>query len=58
MNQEVNPEESRKKEYQPPHLVAISLRPEKAVLGHCKIAGAAGSVGGSCTVLFCNSIGS
>jgi hypothetical protein len=58
MNYEPSPIEIRKQKYEPPQLVTISLRPEEAVLGHCKIAGSAGSVGGSCTVLFCNSIGS
>jgi hypothetical protein len=30
---------SGKKIYEPPQLAAISLRPEEAVLGHCKISG-------------------
>jgi hypothetical protein len=34
--------------YEPPRLVTISLRPEEAVLGHCKIAGGAGPVSASC----------
>lgn len=45
------------KMYEPPRLVTVSLRPEEAVLGHCKIAGTGGPVGG-CTVTFCMSIGS
>ena len=32
-------------------MITISLRPEEAVLGHCKIAGSAGPGAGSCTVL-------
>ena len=39
MNDESNQTEEAKKSYVPPQLTAISLRPEEAVLGHCKIAG-------------------
>jgi hypothetical protein len=58
MNYEPNPVEVKKQEYEPPRVVAISLRPEEAVLGHCKISGSAGPGAGSCFVLFCSSIGS
>ena len=58
MNHQPNPVEIEKQKYEPPQVVTISLRPEEAVLGHCKIDGSDGSVGGSCTVLFFNSIGS
>jgi len=34
-----------KKPYDPPRVVTISLRPEEAVLGHCKIAGGSGAAG-------------
>jgi hypothetical protein len=44
--------------YDPPKVIAVSLRPEEAVLGHCKIAGSAGPVSGSCRTLHCRSIGS
>jgi len=37
-----------KKRYEPPRVTTISLRPEEAVLGHCKIAGGAGPVSASC----------
>lgn len=37
-----------KKAYEPPQLTTISLRPEEAVLGHCKIAGGAGPVSAGC----------
>ena len=47
MNQELNQAEGRK-QYEPPRLTRISLRPEEAVLGHCKIAGGAGPVSASC----------
>jgi len=58
MNHEPSPVEMTKQKYDPPQLVTISLRPEEAVLGHCKMAGVSGSVGAMCTVLFCSSIGS
>jgi hypothetical protein len=58
MNNEPRTAESKKQEYQPPKVVTVSLRPEEAVLGHCKLAGAAGPGAGSCVVLFCSSIGS
>jgi hypothetical protein len=58
MDHEPNPVELKKQQYVPPQVVAISLRPEEAVLGHCKISGSAGPGAGSCTVLFCGSIGS
>jgi hypothetical protein len=58
MNQQPNSVEDKKQKYQPPQLVTISLRPEEAVLGHCKISGVSGSLGSICTVLFCSSIGS
>jgi hypothetical protein len=47
MNQEFKQADG-KKPYQSPQLTTISLRPEEAVLGHCKIAGGAGPVSASC----------
>lgn len=47
-----------KKRYEPPRLTSISLRPEEAVLGHCKISGTTGPATSSCSSLFCLSIGS
>jgi hypothetical protein len=48
-----------KKPYQPPQVTAISLRPEEAVLGHCKIAGTGGPVTSNCQPIgVCNSQGS
>ncbi|MGC2531218.1 MAG: hypothetical protein WA639_26015 [Candidatus Acidiferrum sp.] len=53
------PEQQEKAVYEPPKVIRVSLRPEEAVLGHCKITGAAGPVSGSCrSVLACRSIGS
>jgi len=59
MDQGLNQAES-KRTYEPPQLTIISLRPEEAVLGHCKIAGGAGGPGpGTCTaIVACVSIGS
>jgi hypothetical protein len=39
--------------YEPPKLIRVNLRPEEAVLGHCKISGSAGPASGSCTVPGC-----
>jgi hypothetical protein len=60
MNRELN-EIDKKKAYEPPRLAAISLRPEEAVLGACKITGSGGAVSmSSCTALGtpCNALGS
>ena len=37
-----------KKPYDPPRVKTISLRPEEAVLGHCKIAGQSSQPAGIC----------
>ena len=48
-----------KKEYESPKVTVISLRPEEAVLGHCKNASASGPVGATCTSgVGCATIGS
>jgi len=49
-----------KKPYEPPRLTTISLRPEEAVLGHCKTpsGGSNFSFGGCTPVGLCNSVGS
>ncbi len=45
--------------YEPPQVVRVSLRPEEAVLGHCKVTGSAGPASGSCrTVVACRTQGS
>jgi hypothetical protein len=46
-----------KKLYEPPQLTTISLRPEEAVLSHCKTMSSGGKDGGTCSVFFqpCNS---
>jgi hypothetical protein len=45
-----------KKTYEPPQLTTISLRPEEAVLGHCKIMGQ--SMPGGICGLTCSDAGS
>lgn len=57
MDQQLNEAESRRV-YEPPQLTTISLRPEEAVLGHCKISGQSGA-GSACSLVgFCPSAGS
>lgn len=57
MDQELNQFENEKS-YEPPKLTVISLRPEEAVLGHCKISGTGGPVASNCSATFCMSLGS
>jgi hypothetical protein len=49
-----------KKPYKSPRITTIALRPEEAVLSHCKIAGGSGPIGAACNLLIiaCSSIGS
>jgi len=48
-----------KKKYEPPKVTVISLRPEEAVLGHCKNASTGGPGGSGCThVGSCMNLGS
>jgi hypothetical protein len=47
-----------KKAYESPQVTKVSLRPEEAVLGACKISGSAGPVGHSCNVTQCRAQGS
>ena len=49
MNHELNHANGKKK-YESPKLTTISLRPEEAVLGYCKVSGSGGPVG-SCVPL-------
>lgn len=58
MNEEPNPVAAMKSKYEPPRVVAISLRPEEAVLGHCKMAISGGPGHSLCSIVFCNSLGS
>lgn len=58
MTDRKKPESNTKPPYQPPQVVRVSLRPEEAVLGHCKVAGVTGPISGSCRTLFCKTFGS
>jgi hypothetical protein len=51
MNRESNPGEC-KKLYDPPRLTTINLRPEEAVLGHCKTMNSGGQNSGACSTFF------
>jgi hypothetical protein len=48
MNDRPKNDSSLKAPYQSPQVVRVSLRPEEAVLGHCKISGSAGPISGGC----------
>ncbi|HUN88095.1 MAG TPA: hypothetical protein VMU28_04865 [Terriglobales bacterium] len=51
--------DDRKKQYEAPQLTKVSLRPEEAVLGACKISGSGGPISNnSCTASLCRNIGS
>jgi hypothetical protein len=58
MNHAAPGESGEPPKYQPPKIIRVSLRPEEAVLGHCKIPGSAGPVSASCTATTCQSFGS
>jgi len=52
-------EHAAKASYEPPKVIRVSLRPEEAVLGHCKVTGAAGPVATSCrSIVACRTLGS
>jgi hypothetical protein len=58
MDQNLNQADG-KRPYQPPLLTIISLRPEEAVLGACKITGMTGPATGGCQPIgVCNFQGS
>ena len=58
MSDEKQSENNGRKSYETPKIVRVSLRPDEAVLGHCKIPGAAGPASSSCGSLFCRTLGS
>jgi hypothetical protein len=57
MNRELNQVNNRKS-YEPPRLTTISLRPEEAVLVHCKTQSGLGSSFGGCAPSACHATGS
>ncbi len=48
MNDTPKKKNAEKAAYQPPQVIRVSLRPEEAVLGHCKVSGVAGPASASC----------
>jgi hypothetical protein len=58
MEDRPKPENVGKLTYHPPQVVRVSLRPEEAVLGHCKVAGITGPISSSCRTSFCRTFGS
>jgi hypothetical protein len=58
MKEKTKNESIPKPVYQTPQVVRVSLRPEEAVLGHCKVAGIAGPISASCRTVFCRTFGS
>jgi hypothetical protein len=58
MNQDHQDNQSKGKPYEAPKIIRVSLRPDEAVLGHCKIPGSAGPVSGSCMATSCKTFGS
>lgn len=58
MNETPGKPENRRKPYEAPQIVRVSLRPEEAVLGNCKFMGSAGPASSSCSALICKSLGS
>jgi hypothetical protein len=58
MKEENQSEKDGRKPYEAPRIIRVSLRPDEAVLGHCKIAGVAGPGNSSCGALFCRTPGS
>ena len=57
MNQEPQRVEG-KKTYETPKLTTISLRPEEAVLGHCKTSSSQDQCGHPCMSFLCQNVGS
>jgi hypothetical protein len=58
MKDRPKPEYEGKPGYQAPQVVRVSLRPEEAVLGHCKVSGIPGPISGSCMTVYCKTFGS
>ena len=58
MSEGNQPEKEERKPYEAPRIIRVSLRPDEAVLGHCKVSGVAGPGNSSCGALFCRTPGS
>jgi hypothetical protein len=48
--QNQNPQRGSKP-YEAPKIMRVSLRPDEAVLGHCKVPSSAGPAGGGCAIV-------
>jgi hypothetical protein len=57
MNQDLGKVDG-KKPYEAPRLTTISLRPEEAVLGHCKTSTGTDPCNTPCASFLCQSVGS
>jgi hypothetical protein len=59
-DQNKNTEAASAKAYEAPKIIRVSLRPDEAVLGHCKIPTSAGPAATGCGVAVggCSSFGS
>jgi hypothetical protein len=57
MNCESKQPDERKAPYEPPRVLTINLRPEEAVLGHCKTS-TGGGIRIGCQFFTCSSVGS
>jgi len=55
-NESGQPDE--RKLYEPPKLTTVSLRPEEAVLGHCKTSTGRDQCGNPCMSFLCQNVGS
>ena len=50
MSEQLDPKTQQRRTYQKPEMERVALRPDEAVLGHCKSGSASGpGGGGSCT---------
>jgi len=58
MNGSLKSDKPAKAPYQAPVVVRVSLRPEEAVLGHCKVSNSTGIANASCRATFCRTLGS
>jgi hypothetical protein len=58
-NEDKKKPEDLSKGYEPPKVIRVTLRPEEAVLGHCKVSGTMGFGQSTCNaVVNCRTIGS
>jgi hypothetical protein len=58
MSDQDNPDSKKSKPYEAPKVVRVSLRPDEAVLGHCKTPSSMGPGNSTCISTFCRTPGS